>query len=225
MNSTVCEGEYPVIELSAEAKVKPLRTSEATFKLLEKFGYGETEVTIMITLDENDYVISAKIVSIGGRSTAIMSICDMMRSAIQEKASSIIVVHTHPGGDCTPSDSDEEFVNDLRLDCTVLGIELVDSLIISNGKFQSMFAKRIAMVKTARTYLGMVFGSLSYLGVLMQEVAGVVLSIFVIWCYIAVSNGQSLPPLDSGVATILFLYPLSWVVKTLGRFFETIVVE
>lgn len=225
MNSIICEGEYPVIELSAEAMAKPLRGSKETFEILKKFGDGETEVAIMITLDEDDRIISAKIVSIGGRSTATMSICDMMRSAIAEHASGIIFVHTHPGGDCTPSINDKEFVKDLRTDCTVLGIELVDSLIISNGKYRSMFATGIETAKTARTYLGMIAGSLSYLGAIMQEVGGVVLSLFIILCYIAVSKGQPLPPLESNITAVLFLYPLSWAVKTLGKLLEIIFEE
>lgn len=225
MNSIVCEGEYPVIEIPDDIKSKPLKGSGEAFEVLKQFGYGETETAVMIAIDDEDHIISAKIVSIGGRDSATMSICDMMRSAVADKAAGIIIAHTHPGEDLSPSGNDEQFVQDLRDSCTVLGIALVDSLILSNGKYQSMFAKRVETAKTTRMYIRMICTALADMGCLMQEAGGVILAIFLVACYIAVTNGQPLPPLDSTVTIILFLYPVSWAVRTLGKFAETLIPE
>jgi DNA repair protein RadC len=61
--------------------------------------------------------------------------------AILNNAASIICFHNHPSGDPSPSREDIEITKRLK-DCgELLGIEVMDHLIIGDGKFISLKEK------------------------------------------------------------------------------------
>ena len=59
---------------------------------------------------------------------------EIFRPAIRENAPSIIVVHTHPSGDPTPSPEDVLVTNSLVAAGQVLGIALLDHVIIGGDQ-------------------------------------------------------------------------------------------
>ncbi len=63
------------------------------------------------------------------------------------KAPKIILVHNHPSGDASPSEQDMEFTDKIYNASELLGIQLVDHLVIGNGKFTSIFSKIVADTK------------------------------------------------------------------------------
>lgn len=57
--------------------------------------------------------------------------------ALKAAAASIIVAHNHPSGDPSPSAEDRSVTRQLRLAGTQLGIELLDHVIIGEGRYVS----------------------------------------------------------------------------------------
>lgn len=62
---------------------------------------------------------------------------EVFRSAISEAAASVILVHNHPSGDPTPSAEDRAVTRELRAAGETVGIEVLDHVIIGEGRYVS----------------------------------------------------------------------------------------
>jgi hypothetical protein len=221
MNAVISSEDYPLLEIPSEMAGVPIRETQEIFNLVKKFSIHQPEYGILISLDKNDVVITVRIVGIGGRDQTTMSICDMVRSAVFDKAQSIIFVHNHPTGDLYPSGNDERFMRDLKGDAEVVGIVLVDSLIISGIGFRSMFPlteEETVKAKGTRVgYLLFIFSMLETLGDFMRGTGIVLLALFVFTFYYLVSTGEALPALTPEVTFIVLLYPLAWSIGVVGK--------
>jgi DNA repair protein RadC len=66
----------------------------------------------------------------------------ILKEALLLAAASIILFHTHPSGDATPSLEDFHFTERLRSACAIVGVELVDHLIVTfTGDWVSIRAR------------------------------------------------------------------------------------
>ena len=58
--------------------------------------------------------------------------------AVKSEAPKIILLHNHPSGDPTPSKADIEVTRRIKEAANILGIELLDHIIIGDGKYKSI---------------------------------------------------------------------------------------
>jgi DNA repair protein RadC len=77
-------------------------------------------------------------VSVGSLNAAIVAPREVFKKAILRSSASIICLHNHPSGDCTPSPEDISLSNRLKEGGDLLGIELLDSLVIHTDSYYSM---------------------------------------------------------------------------------------
>jgi len=61
--------------------------------------------------------------------------------AIKAGATALITVHNHPSGDPIPSKEDREMAKRLNEAGRIIGIEVLDHLVIGDGRFESFRAK------------------------------------------------------------------------------------
>jgi len=59
---------------------------------------------------------------------------EVAKRALELNASAIILVHNHPSGDPTPSQSDITMTQQIQLACDALGLTLHDHLIIGKSR-------------------------------------------------------------------------------------------
>ncbi len=76
--------------------------------------------------------------SIGKSNSNTVEIKDVLREPIKSSAPKIILIHNHPSGNPTPSESDIKFSIKIRDAAYVFGIEVLDHIVIGNGVFKSM---------------------------------------------------------------------------------------
>ena len=96
--------------------------------------------------------LKIKEISFGGNSYMNFQIKDIMTEAIKMKAPKIILIHNHPSGDATPSEVDVKFTELSMKVADLLGIELMDHIVIGNGKFTSILSEMAEKIaKEART--------------------------------------------------------------------------
>ena len=62
---------------------------------------------------------------------------EVFRPAIAEAAASVILVHNHPSGDPTPSSEDRSVTRQLRSAGELVGIEVLDHVIVGEGRYVS----------------------------------------------------------------------------------------
>lgn len=198
--------DYPKIILTAKQKETCLETSEDAFNLVKQFTDKRNEYCLCISTNEDDYPISVRVVSIGGRSEATISIPNMTREVLRENASGIIIVHNHPVGDCLPSKVDLEFIRDVKAAANAVGIELVDAIIIGPGGYQSMLAplKKDDNDKTRfERYILPTFPDILLFSKTMK-----VIGLFMV-CVVVIDKFA----VTSGEAMVLLMFPAGWMAE------------
>lgn len=91
-----------------------------------------------IILDSQNRIIKTVTNSIGTLNSNNIEIREILNEPIKISAAKIALVHNHPSGDVTPSQSDIYFTLKVDEACKLFGIELMDHIIIGNGDFSSL---------------------------------------------------------------------------------------
>ena len=68
---------------------------------------------------------------------------EILERGIRAKASGVILVHNHPGGNPTPSSADLELTKELTELCPRLGLRLLDHIVVTSGVCYSIIMKKI----------------------------------------------------------------------------------
>ena len=89
-----------------------------------------TEEVWVLTLNVKGVVTGMQMVSKGGIASAICEPRSIFLPAILAGAASVIAVHNHPSGDCSPSKQDIELTQQLYESGKILGIPVMDHMII-----------------------------------------------------------------------------------------------
>lgn len=124
-------------------KIKISSPDDIAFLVMEEMRYLSKEHFRAIFLNTKNIVISIKDISIGSLNSSIVHPREVFVEAIKMSAASIIVCHNHPSGDPTPSDEDIKVTKRLKDAGNILGIDLLDHIIIGDGKYISLREKNI----------------------------------------------------------------------------------
>jgi len=101
------------------------------------------ENIVVLYLNTRHKVIGVSVLGVGTCNDAVLDIPALFRGALLACAQSIIFAHNHPSGDCRPSMQDIETTKKIAKIGEMLGIQLLDSVIISDSDFISMKAENI----------------------------------------------------------------------------------
>ena len=82
-----------------------------------------------------------RLLSAGSNRQAMVPVDKVFQAVLLTNATSLIVVHNHPSGDCTPSKFDKESTEHLVETGQLLGLPVLDHLIVSDKDFYSMGGK------------------------------------------------------------------------------------
>lgn len=106
--------------------------------LMPDLRYLKKETLKSILMDTKNRVLAIKTVSIGDLSSSIVHPREVFKDAIVASAASLIVAHNHPSGDPTPSADDVAVTKRLMDAGGIIGIDLLDHIVIGDGKFVSL---------------------------------------------------------------------------------------
>lgn len=111
--------------------------------LIPTMRYLKQETFKVLMLDTKNRLLRIETISTGILDAALVHPREVFFSAIQNLASSIILAHNHPSGNCIPSSQDLEITKNLIEAGKILNIEVIDHIIIGDGKFISLKEKKI----------------------------------------------------------------------------------
>lgn len=112
--------------LSSPEKVVILAKSRLSFKDIEEFW------TIMV--DNKNRLVGFEKMSKGTVDQAPVFPREIITRALELRASGIILVHNHPGGDPDPSLQDRELTTKIRRIAVEMGIRVLDHIIIAEDR-------------------------------------------------------------------------------------------
>jgi DNA repair protein RadC len=108
-----------------------------------RFKNLKKEVFLCILLDTKNRLIKEVKVSEGTLTNSLIHPREAFRDAVREAAHSVIFVHNHPSGDPEPSRDDIAVTERLKNAGDIIGINVLDHIIIGDGKYVSLKEKGI----------------------------------------------------------------------------------
>jgi DNA repair protein RadC len=91
----------------------------------------------ILFLNRSNKVVNRMKLSQGGISGTVTDVRIVMKQAIENLASGIIVCHNHPSGNLNPSESDTRITQKIKEAGTLMDIQLLDHLIITDKDYYS----------------------------------------------------------------------------------------
>ena len=114
---------------------------DASKLLMSEMRYYRKEVFKILLLDTKNRLVRIETVSSGILDASLVHPREVFKPAIDHMASSLILMHNHPSGNISPSSQDIELTKNIVAAGKILNIDVVDHIIIGDGKFLSMREK------------------------------------------------------------------------------------
>jgi DNA repair protein RadC len=105
--------------------------------LLPQYGNRPVEQFGVVLLDTKRRVLRTTVLSIGTLDSSIVHPRDVFREAALAEAGALILFHNHPSGDPSPSPDDVQLTRRFVAAGTLMGIEVVDHMILSDQRYFS----------------------------------------------------------------------------------------
>lgn len=123
-------------------KIVIKNTEDVANLLMDELKYEKRERVKLLILNTRNVLLKNIDISLGGSNFASLEPKDVLIEPIKMGAPNIILVHNHPSGDSSPSQSDY-MVTDRIYECAdIMGITLLDHVIIGDQQFDSIFQKK-----------------------------------------------------------------------------------
>lgn len=139
-DAVICE--LKIVEAAAQrlarAKVLNQQVISSWDALLDychtTMAHRETEQFRVLYLDRKNVLIADEEQARGTVDHVPVYPREVAKRALELNASALILVHNHPSGDPTPSQSDIDMTNQIELACGALGLTLHDHLIVGKSR-------------------------------------------------------------------------------------------
>jgi DNA repair protein RadC len=103
-----------------------------------QIGYSKIEELHLLFLDRKNVLIKHERQQRGTVNHTPVYTREVVKRALELGASALIMVHNHPSGDATPSQTDIAVTKDIAKAAAPLGIALHDHIIIGRGQYTSL---------------------------------------------------------------------------------------
>jgi DNA repair protein RadC len=97
----------------------------------------------LLSLDGRNGLRAAVRIAQGGLHGCALTPRDVLRPALRDAASAIVLVHNHPSGDPAPSPEDVEMTRAVAVACDLVGVPLLDHVVVARGGAVSLFEQGV----------------------------------------------------------------------------------
>lgn len=115
-----------------------IRTAAQAFSYLKDMNNLKKEQFRGLYLNTHYQLIYDEVISLGTLEATIVQAREVFRPALEYSAAAVVIAHNHPSGVLKATRADIEVTNKLIEAGNILGIEVLDHLIIGQGKFISI---------------------------------------------------------------------------------------
>ena len=121
---------------------------EATAEFLRRtYAFERVELFGVLTLDARHRLLRVRVLHRGSRAWADVEPSEVFHAAIIDNAHAVIVWHTHPSGDATPSDDDIALTRRLAETGALLRLDVLDHLVIGRDGWVSLRLRGVLPVR------------------------------------------------------------------------------
>lgn len=101
----------------------------------------QKEKFLVVCLNSSNKIIKYEVISVGSLNASIVHPREVFKTAIENSAASILLIHNHPSGNPEPSKEDITITKKLVESGTIIGITVVDHIILAGNKYLSFIEK------------------------------------------------------------------------------------
>lgn len=123
---------------SFDSRVSISRPEQLANLLMLEMRYLDREHFKAVILNTKNEILKVLDISIGSLNSSIVHPRELYKAVLKHSGAALIVAHNHPSGDPEPSSEDIRLTKRLSEAGRILGIELLDHLILGDGKFVSL---------------------------------------------------------------------------------------
>lgn len=114
---------------------------------MERMRHENKEILMLAMFDSKSMLIGEKVITVGTSNAALISARDIYRTALQEQAVYIVILHNHPSGNPEPSREDIQVTRKIQKSGELLDILLMDHIIIGDHRYFSFREQDILFEK------------------------------------------------------------------------------
>ncbi|MFO0611035.1 MAG: DNA repair protein RadC [Polyangiaceae bacterium] len=122
----------------ARARPKLATSREVAREMAPRIGALDHEEMWVLSLDGQNGLRAARCVAMGGLHGCAVRARDILRAALRDAASGMVLVHNHPSGDPTPSAEDVSMTRAVAAAGEVVGVDLLDHVVIAGERHVSL---------------------------------------------------------------------------------------
>ncbi|CAG0906468.1 unnamed protein product [Cyprideis torosa] len=113
-------------------------SSTEIFKVMSPYMSDlQVEEFWILLLNRSNRLIKKELISKGGVSETTVDVKVILKSAIDNLASAIVLLHNHPSGNLKPSTADLNITKKINEACKMMDVRLLDHIIIAEKKYFS----------------------------------------------------------------------------------------
>lgn len=91
----------------------------------------------VLFLRQNHSIISSALISRGGIAGTAVDVREVMRQALLQRATALILCHNHPSGNLRPSREDDRLTRSVQSACETMNIQFTDHIIVADTGYYS----------------------------------------------------------------------------------------
>ncbi len=121
-------------EVKERKKIDDSRDAYEYFAAMRDLPLEEAHV---LMLRQNHSIIGEAIISRGGIAGTTVDVREVMRHAVMNRATAIVLCHNHPSGNLRPSREDDQLTKRVEEACRVMNIQFTDHIIVADTGYYS----------------------------------------------------------------------------------------
>lgn len=126
-------------DLSSKERVY-IRNSQEAYAALRDVGKKKQEYVIALFLNSRFEVLDRRVICIGSLDGVTILPRDIIIPALEVNASSVVIAHNHPSGDCSPSQEDIVLTRRIQEGLDLVGLNLLDHIVIGKDEWRRVEA-------------------------------------------------------------------------------------
>jgi len=127
--------------LAPEKRLRITSPQDAANLMMPRLRFLPQEHFMALLLNTKNEVMGEITVSVGTLNASMAHPREIFREAVKRSSAGVLLLHNHPSGDPQPSPEDVNLTKQLAQAGELLGIEVVDHLIIGDGRYVSLREK------------------------------------------------------------------------------------
>ncbi len=140
MNISATIDEVKLKRLSSDIPRSIIRSSKDCFEYAKQFYFDDIDIfesMFLLLMNNKNYTIGWVKISQGGTKSTVVDVKLICKFALDCLCEGVILIHNHPSGNLTPSESDVLLTSKVKKSLDLFDVKLLDHLIITKESYYS----------------------------------------------------------------------------------------